>query len=404
MKFSEMGLKKEIVDALNDIGLTETFPIQESTMPLILSGEDVIGQAHTGSGKTFAFSLPMMNNIDTSIRGTVALILVPTRELATQVREEIAKVSKYIGVKSIAIYGGASLRMQYDALKWEQHIIVATPGRLIDMINREGVSLSKIKYLVLDEADMMLDMGFIEDIEFILSKIPKARQTMLFSATMPKEVLRISERYMKKPVKVLLDQDEMSVELINQTYLIVNEDKKFKYLAEILKTISGKTLIFCATKRRTIALSRELYINGFRTVEIHGDLEQNRREEAIARFKAGKPEILVATDVASRGIDIPKVEHVINYDVPMNPLVYFHRIGRTARAGNSGNALTLVSQHNYDDFQNILKHTEVFIKQLNEQMGVKVEVRENVRRDRPKSFGRRNFSRGHSGGRRYFRR
>ncbi len=394
VKFSEMQLAKEIVDALNDAGLVEAFPIQETAMPHILNGEDVIGQAHTGSGKTFAFSLPIIQGIDPSTKGVAALILVPTRELAVQVREHIKKVSKYTGVKSIPIYGGASLNMQIGSLRWGQQIVVATPGRLIDLMERRAISLRNVRYLVLDEADRMLDMGFINDIEFIIRHIPKHRQTLLFSATMPKEIIKLSEKYMKHPVKILLDEDEMSVDLIEQTYLVVEERSKLDHLTEILNQTKGRVLIFCSTKRRTRFLSKDLYARGFRTVEIHGDLSQNQREHALMRFREGKTRILVATDVAARGIDIPMIEQVINFDVPMDPLMYFHRIGRTARAGESGKALTLVSQHQYDDFQNILKHTEAFVKQLNEEMGIKVERREPERRQFRRPVGGQRFHRG----------
>lgn len=381
VKFSEMKLKKEIIDALDEIGLVDAFPIQEVAMPHILKGDDVIGQAHTGTGKTFAFSIPVVQKIDSSVRGTTALVLVPTRELALQVADEIKKVSKYTGVKSIAIYGGVSINMQFDLLKWGQQIIIATPGRLIDLMNRNAINLRHVKYLILDEADRMLDMGFIEDIEFIIKDIPKERQTLLFSATMPDNVMKLTARYMKHPVKVLLDSDELSLDLIDQTYLVVEERRKLDHLSEILETIKGKVLIFCSTKHRTRRLANDLYSRGFRAVSIHGDLSQNQREDAIWRFKEGKANILVATDVVARGIDIPRVEQVINFDVPMDPLMYFHRIGRTARAGAAGKALTLVSQHQYDDFQNILKHTEAFIKQLNEKMGIKVEPIDGHRRE-----------------------
>ncbi|MBI4009790.1 MAG: DEAD/DEAH box helicase [Candidatus Aenigmarchaeota archaeon] len=403
VKFSEMELRKEIVDALNGIGLVEAFPIQEAAMPHILKGDDVIGQAHTGTGKTFAFSIPLVQKINPSSKETTALILVPTRELALQVADEIKKVSKYAGIRSIAIYGGVSLKMQFDMLKWGQQIVIATPGRLIDMMNRNAISLRNVKYLVLDEADRMFDMGFIEDIQFIIKTIPKERQTLLFSATMPDDIMRLTERYMKHPVKILLDSDELSADLITQTYLVVEEREKLKHLSEILSTIKGKVLIFCSTKYRTRRLANDLYARGSRAVAIHGDLSQNQREDAIRKFKEGRINILVATDVVARGIDVPRVEQVINFDVPMNPLMYFHRIGRTARAGEAGKALTLVSQHQYDDFQNILKHTEVFIEQLNEKMGIKVEHVDGYRRE---SHERRDFRpRGHNfGGRREFRR
>ena len=400
VKFSELGIDKNIAEAIEEDGIVEAFPIQESAIPHILHGEDVIGQAHTGTGKTYAFALPLIQKIEKYPVELSALIIVPTRELAFQVTEEIHKAAMNTNVKVIPIYGGVSIERQISWLRLNQQIIVATPGRFLDLYRKGVIDVNTVKHIVLDEADKMFDMGFKKDMEIILEMVPKNRQTLMFSATMPEDIIRITEKHMKHPVKILIDMDELSAELIDQTYLVVDRRRKLEHLEEILKTIRGKVLIFCATKHRTSRLSRELYMRGFKTSDIHGGHSQSQREGAIRRFKEGVSQILVATDIAARGIDIPQVEHVINFDVPMDPLMYFHRIGRTARAGESGKALTLVSQEEYDDFQNILKHTEVFIKQLNEQMGIKVEPFEKHERiwqnrgGKPrKSFGSRPFGR-----------
>ncbi len=399
VKFSELGLKKEIVSALSAAGITELTPIQENAIPHAMKGEDVIGQAHTGTGKTFAFGLPIIDKIDPDFWGPVALIITPTRELALQIREEIKKASVNTGVKSVTLYGGTNLQTQIDSLKWGQQIIVATPGRLIDLFKKGATSFKNVKYVVLDEADRMFDMGFIDDIKFVMDNVPKERQTMLFSATMPPEIIKLSEKYMKSPVKVLLDTDDLSADLIEQTYLVVDERRKLDHLTEILRTMKGKIVIFCSTKMMTRRLSQDLYRRGFRTVAIHGDLDQERREKALGKFKQGIAQILVATDVAARGLDIPMVEHVVNYDVPFDPMMYFHRIGRTARAGKSGKALTLVTQREYDDFQNILKHTQTAVKQLNEELGIKVEPHEDYHKRR--EFPGRRFPEPRGHGRRF---
>ena len=370
--FKELGLSAEVLRALDENGFKDPFPIQELSIPLILKGMDVIGQAHTGTGKTAAFSLPILNNIKRN--GPIqALILVPTRELAMQVTNEIRKFSKYVGIRTLAVYGGQSMSLQITQLRKGVQIVVATPGRLIDHVKRGTIQLEAAKFVVLDEADRMLDMGFIDDIKFILFYVDEDRQTCLFSATIPPEISRLARDYMKNPHEVKLNEEEISLDTIDQSYLIVEERQKFKHLCNFIKSRDEKqTIVFAATKQRTQRLAIELKQQGLRAITIHGDLSQKQRDDSMHRFRTGSEDILVATDIAARGIDVPAIGHVINYDIPDDPLIYFHRIGRTARAGGTGKAISLVSQDRVDDFTRILKNTELPIKRLNDEMGIEV--------------------------------
>lgn len=290
----------------------------------------------------------------------------------------------------MTIYGGQSINVQFQALKRGANIVVATPGRLIDHVKRGSISLYNVKFVVLDEADKMFDMGFVEDIRYILDLLPKDRQVCLFSATMPSEVFRISERYMNKPEKVLIDNDELSLDTIEQSYLIVDGRDKLEHLCNQLARKKTQTIIFCATKQRTRRLVRDLQQRGFRANAIHGDLPQSKRDDAMHRFRKGLDDILVATELAARGIDVPQVGHVINYDVPSDPLMYFHRIGRTARAGGSGLAFTLVSDLDRDSFSRVLERTEIPIKRMNEELGVEIKPYEPRRRSYGFANNRRN--------------
>jgi ATP-dependent RNA helicase DeaD len=386
--FEELGLSAQLTKALPENGFKAPFPIQETAIPLILQGKDVVGQAHTGTGKTAAFGLPILQQIKPS--GPVqVLILAPTRELAVQVTDEINRLAKYTGIRAVTIYGGQSINLQLDKLRRGVQIIVATPGRLIDHIKQGSIILDDVRFVVLDEADRMLDMGFIDDIKFILFYVNEDRQTCLFSATMPPEILRLAEEYMRqnKIEHVRLNEEEITLETIDQSYLVVEEREKFKHLVDFIRrnqNAKSQTIVFAATKQRADRLAYKLRQEGFSAVTIHGDLSQKQRDNAMHKFKRGIEDILVATDIAARGIDVQAVGNVINYDVPEDPNVYFHRIGRTARAGGEGNAISLVSNDRISDFGRILAQTKLPIRKLNDELGVIVPV---IAQRQP-SFGR----------------
>jgi ATP-dependent RNA helicase DeaD len=402
--FESLHLRPELIRALREAKYDSMFPIQEQAIPPLLEGHDVIGQAHTGSGKTAAFSIPMIERLDATKQYVQALVVVPTRELALQVTDEFNKLAKYASMKAYAIYGGQSITPQIERLtKRTPQVVVATPGRLIDHIERETVDLQDVRLVILDEADRMLDMGFIDDVDYILRQVPSRNQIALFSATMPDEIRRLSSRYMHSPVEVLIDSDEISLESIEQRYALVDERSKFNALVEYLKRNGiSSGIIFCGMKFRAQRLAEKLQASGFKAAPIHGDLSQNQREHAMRNFRSGHIELLVATDVAARGIDVPEVSHVINYDVPQDPLTYFHRIGRTARAGRAGQAITFVTESEYPDFNRIVGMTEVPITKLSGLLGdANSEPRFSREPSREATRGReRSGYRGPSSGRR----
>ncbi|MEM3160313.1 MAG: DEAD/DEAH box helicase [Nitrososphaera sp.] len=373
--FREMGLDEKVQRALAENGFEKPFPIQEAAIPLILEGRDVIGQAHTGTGKTAAFVLPLLTKIKPDARQAQALVLVPTRELAVQVTKEVQKFSRYSNISAVSVYGGQSFGLQAGLMRKGAQVVVATPGRLIDHLKQRTAKLDGVRFVVLDEADRMLDMGFIDDIRFILSKAGKgARQTMLFSATMPAEILKLAREHMKGDVReVRLNREETSLATIDQSYLLVEENQKLNQLIAIIKPhAEQQVIVFAATKVRAGKIAANLKNSGFRAAAIHGDLSQRERDVVMGRFRKGADSILVATDVASRGIDVPAVSHVINYDVPGEQDTYFHRIGRTARAGASGSAVTLVTPDRFSDFERIMRRIKQPVKMLNESMGLAV--------------------------------
>lgn len=346
--FSDFGLSNELVKALSNMGFEEPTPIQAQSIPIGLKGKDMIGQAQTGTGKTTAFGVPLLEQININ-EGVQGLVLAPTRELAVQVAEELNRIGQVKGIKTLPIYGGQDINRQIRGLKNRPQIIAATPGRLIDHIERRTIRLGNIKMVVLDEADEMLNMGFIEDIERILSEIKGERQTMLFSATMPKRIQALAEKFMKDPELVKIKAKEMTVKNIEQHYMEVHEKQKFDVLCSLLDIQSPElAIVFGRTKKRVDEVVEGLIKRGYSAEGIHGDIPQTKRDQVIRRFKEQTIDIMVATDVAARGLDISGVSHVYNFDIPQDPESYVHRIGRTGRAGNKGLAVTFVSPREID--------------------------------------------------------
>ncbi|KKB39740.1 DEAD/DEAH box helicase [Bacillus thermotolerans] len=342
-KFKDLNLSEPTLKAIDKMGFEEATPIQAQTIPTALEGNDVIGQAQTGTGKTTAFGVPMIEKVDTDDHTVQGLVIAPTRELAIQVSEELYKIGSGKRIGILAVYGGQDIQRQIRALKKRPHIIVGTPGRILDHINRRTLKLEHLQTLVLDEADEMLNMGFIQDIEAILSHMPAERQTLLFSATMPKQIRAIAERFMNNPVTIRVKAKEMTVSNIEQHFIKVHQRDKFDVLSRLIDVQSPElAIIFGRTKRRVDELANALSLRGYQAEGIHGDLTQAKRLTVLKRFKEGKIDVLVATDVAARGLDISGVTHVYNYDIPQDPESYVHRIGRTGRAGKEGVAITLV--------------------------------------------------------------
>ncbi|HEM3647810.1 TPA: DEAD/DEAH box helicase [Streptococcus suis] len=344
MKFTELNLSEDILLAVEKAGFETPSPIQEQTIPLALEGKDVIGQAQTGTGKTAAFGLPTLNKIDINNQVVQALIIAPTRELAVQSQEELFRFGREKGVKVRSVYGGSSIDKQIKALRSGAHIVVGTPGRLLDLIKRKALKLDGVETLILDEADEMLNMGFLDDIEAIIERVPESRQTLLFSATMPEPIKRIGVKFMKEPEHVKIAAKELTNVNVDQYYVRVKEHEKFDTMTRLMDVDQPElSIVFGRTKRRVDELTRGLKLRGFRAEGIHGDLDQNKRLRVIRDFKNDQIDVLVATDVAARGLDISGVTHVYNYDIPQDPESYVHRIGRTGRAGQSGQSITFVS-------------------------------------------------------------
>jgi ATP-dependent RNA helicase DeaD len=342
--FSDFDLSSEVLKAISAMGFEEPTPIQGKTIPIVLTGRDVIGQAQTGTGKTAAFGIPIIERVDRTNFGVQSIILTPTRELAIQVAEEMNKLGKFKRVMSIPIYGGTSIERQVRALKKGVQVVVGTPGRVIDHIERGTLRLRDVKAVVLDEADEMLDMGFIDDITTILKETPEERQTLLFSATMAEEILKISRRYMRSPERVKITLDALTAPKINQIFYEVRAAEKMEALCRLIDAEdSDLFLVFCHTKREVDEVASNLKLRGYEAEAIHGDFSQAQREAVMKKFRESKIDVLVATDVAARGIDISNITHVVNYSIPQNPEAYVHRIGRTGRAGRAGVAITFVT-------------------------------------------------------------
>jgi ATP-dependent RNA helicase DeaD len=358
--FTELGLAPEMLQAIRDVGYESPSPIQEQAIPLLLEGLDVIGQAQTGSGKTAAFGLPMLQYVDPTEHDVQGLVLTPTRELCIQVTQALRAYGKAKGIDVVAVFGGAPIRTQQAQLRAGGHIVVGTVGRVKDLISRHSLMLNACRFVVLDEADEMLDLGFLEDVERILSLTPSSRQTALFSATMPAEIRRLADQYLYDPVIVKVKNPTLTVDTVEQFALEVQPREKPDRLVEVLEAERpDQALIFVRTKIRCDALYKTLRDKGMNVKALHGDMSQGSRDGVMISFKDGRLPLLVATDVASRGLDITGISHVINYDVPTSPDVYVHRIGRTGRVGRSGRAITFYEPKQRRDIEAIERHAGV---------------------------------------------
>ncbi len=361
-KFSELGLTQQILLTLEELGYTEPTAIQEQAIPELLAGHDVIGQAQTGTGKTAAFGLPLLQYLDAGSEETQAFVLTPTRELCIQVTQALRAYAEHLDVEIVAVFGGAPISTQQSRLRQGAHVVVATVGRMMDLISRRSLVLTSARYVVLDEADEMLDLGFIEDVEKILRMCPSGRQTALFSATIPAPVARLAEQYMYDPVTIRVTPKQLTVDAIEQAYVEVEPRKKTDRLVDVLRAEEPEqAIIFCRTKIGAARLDVQLRDRGLRVKALHGDMSQGQRDGVMIQFKEHKLPLLVATDVAARGLDIEHVTHVINYDLPNNTEIYVHRIGRTGRVGRTGRAITFVTPKQRDEIPRIEREAKTAI-------------------------------------------
>jgi len=392
--FGDIQLSKKLLLAVSDMGFEEPSPIQSQTIPLVLEGKDVIGQAQTGTGKTAAFGIPTIEKIIDGSRYIQALVLTPTRELAIQIAEEFNKIGKYKRVKTLPIYGGQSIDRQIRALHAGVQIVVGTPGRLLDHLRRNTMKLSEVRILILDEADEMLDMGFVEDIETIMKNIThEDRQTLLFSATMPAPIAKLAGKYMRDPQKISISRENLTVPLIDQVYYETRE--KFEGLCRVLDIEeTGKLIIFCRTKKGVDDLVASMQARAYMAGGLHGDLSQAQRDRVMKKFKDGKLEILVATDVAARGIDIDDITHVVNYDIPQDHESYVHRIGRTGRAGKKGVAVTFIEPREYRQLKLIerLAKTKIVRRDLPSSADILERQREIIKERLIKTLSNNKFA------------
>jgi ATP-dependent RNA helicase DeaD len=365
--FADLGLSESTLHALRDVGYESPSPIQEQAIPPLLDGRDVIGQAQTGTGKTAAFGLPIMEYVDPSDPTVQALVLTPTRELCIQVTQALRTYGAHTGIDVVAVFGGAPIRTQQAQLRAGGHVVVGTVGRVLDLISRHSLVLHDCRFLVLDEADEMLDLGFLEDVEKILSLTPSSRQTALFSATMPPPIRTLADRYMYDPMIIQVEAETLTIDTVEQFQLPVDAKGKPDKLVEVLRAEKpAQAIVFVRTKVRCDQLYRTLRDRGMNVRALHGDMSQGSRDGVMLAFKGGRVPILVATDVAARGLDISTVTHVINYDVPVSPDIYVHRIGRTGRVGRSGRAITFVEDRQKRELEAIERHIGTSIAQWRE--------------------------------------
>lgn len=361
--FKNLGITKELELVLKKNGISEATPIQERAIPELLKGRDIIAQAQTGTGKTLAFLLPLVQHLDVNKNFIQGLIITPTRELAIQITNEAKKLKEYKDINILAAYGGQDVEQQVRKLKNGIHLVIATPGRLLDHMRRKNIELGKLKTLVLDEADEMLNMGFLQDIESIVIGTPKARQTMLFSATIPNEVRTLGTKFMRDPLQIEIEGKNITLDEIKQVVIETTDRGKLDTLCQLIDEFRPYlAIVFCRTKRRVIDLNNDLLIRGYNSDELHGDLTQAKRERVMKDFRSAKLQILVATDIAARGIDVEGVTHVINYDIPEDAESYIHRIGRTGRIGNLGMAVTIVTHRDADAVASIERKIKANLK------------------------------------------
>ncbi len=396
LDFSNLGIREEILKPLKVEGITEPTPIQEKSIPAVLEGRDIIAQAQTGTGKTFAFILPILEKINPNQKDVQALILAPTRELALQITTEAKKAASEIGVNVLAVYGGQDVEKQIHKLKGGMHVVIATPGRLLDHLRRGTIHLKSIKQLVLDEADQMLTMGFLEEVEYIIKKTPQNRQLMFYSATIPKGIRSLTNRYMKNPEEIRIKSNKVTLEEIKQLVVETTDRHKQEALIEMIKKQNPfLTIVFCRTKRRAKALNQALSEKGFLSDELHGDMTQSKREKVMKTFRDAKLQILVATDVAARGLDVEGITHIYNYDIPHDVESYIHRIGRTGRAGEEGMAVTFVAPKDRDFLIMIERGTNQKIEKMKYQPeGRKESMEDTFERETKKRDSNRQKSRG----------
>ncbi len=362
--FEDLGINAQILRSLREMGFEEPTPVQVRAMPPLLAGKDVVAQALTGTGKTAAYGIPLVEHIDPHFKQIQAVVLSPTRELAIQVEEHLSQLARYSNLRFLAIYGGQPIERQLRALSRGVHGIVATPGRLMDHMRRGTVKLDNVRVLVLDEADRMLDMGFQEDVEYVLSKLPKERLTALFSATMPDSIMRIVDRYLNDAERILLSGAKaLTVPSVDQVFFQVPFPRKIDALCSVLDSRQpDRAMVFCATKRMVDEVAERLPMRGYSATAIHGDVTQSGRERALKAFRDGRIDVLIATDVAARGLDVPDVSLVVNFDIPPDPEYYVHRIGRTARLGKTGEAITFVNPREMRELKMIERVTGAQIR------------------------------------------
>ncbi len=372
-RFEEMSLNNKTLSALENINFEKPTEVQKTSIDPAIDGKDVIVQARTGSGKTHSFLIPIFEKIEGG-KGVEAIVLTPTRELAQQVKNEAKKIGKIHKINTLAIYGGTSINRQIKKLP-KTSLVAGTPGRVMDLMRRGELKLGDIDFFVLDEADRMLDMGFLEDIEWIIDRTPSQKQIMLYSATMPKEIIELANEYMNEPVEIKLSEDEISAKGVAQYYVSVGRKNKLSVLSALLENEPGRYLIFCNTRKYTQILSDRLRKHGYKAHSMHGDMSQSARTKTMNKFKRGKIDILVSTDVASRGIDVDDITHVVNYDIPKYEKDYVHRIGRTGRLGKEGKAITLVTRDEMEFLERIEEYIEDRLQHLELETDGKIDHR-----------------------------